>query len=414
MKDFINFNLLSLYIKYSLISLPQFNSIYKNEKINSWISKKYKTNLKTNHKILFNYLEKQIDIFVKSQIKAKGQICLMVSSGRDSRLLYNLIEKYALKYDYIDNFYTFTSVFQNYKKYNEYLELKKIWKKSPRNHTLIKIKANEAFKLLKLANKINRQPVNGLPNILYLKAVEHICNKFKDENKTIVVGIGDQIFFNGNYNTLKVFNKDALSIKLHDNNFKKNFDCLSYKYETLVEKIYSNLKIKNFLKIKNNLLNYININSFNTRGPKVINEFSNIFNWYKVDFFAPFINKKFIDLTLSLPKKDIYDGGMSKTFINFAMSQLNIPNYKNYGLKITTPQREIIFNNQKIINNLIKNSKLIDLGIIDKEKLIKAYKEYIMKYKASYKKKTSFSKLDSYDIWKFISSEYFIQNCLKD
>ena len=43
--------------------------------------------------------------------------------------------------------------------------------------------------------------------------------------------------------------------------------------------------------------------AFNYRGPKVISEFKNIFKYFQTDFFAPFTEKKFIELILSLKKR---------------------------------------------------------------------------------------------------------------
>ena len=83
----INYATLVLYLKYGYISLPGFKSIYKNKKINTWIKPPYKTNLNTTTVYCLNYLEKKIEKFIKKQKKKKKKICLLLSSGQDSRLL---------------------------------------------------------------------------------------------------------------------------------------------------------------------------------------------------------------------------------------------------------------------------------------------------------------------------------------
>ena len=89
----INYNTLVLYLKYGYISLPGFKSIYKNKKINTWIKPPYKTNFNTTTVDCLTYLEKMVEKFVKKQKKKKRKICLLLSSGQDSRLLYKILEK---------------------------------------------------------------------------------------------------------------------------------------------------------------------------------------------------------------------------------------------------------------------------------------------------------------------------------
>ena len=50
------------------------------------------------------YLEKMVEKFVKKQKKKKRKICLLLSSGQDSRLLYKILEKKTIELNYKKNF----------------------------------------------------------------------------------------------------------------------------------------------------------------------------------------------------------------------------------------------------------------------------------------------------------------------
>ena len=88
------------------------------------------------------------------------------------------------------------------------------------------------------------------------------------------------------------------------------------------------------------------------------------------------------------------------------------PNQKNVkGLKIITPQREIIYQSQKKIRQIINTSILIKKKIIDKKKIVKLYNRYLIDYKKYKNNKKMFAKLNSYTIWKFLSAEIFLRSC---
>ena len=151
--------------------------------------------------------------------------------------------------------------------------------------------------------------------------------------------------------------------------------------------------------------------AFNFRGPKVVTEFQNIFKYFKIDYLAPFVEKEFQELILSLKIKELHDGKNKKTFIHNTNLLLD-PNQKNVkGLKIITPQREIIYQSQKKIRQIINTSILIKKKIIDKKKIVKLYNRYLIDYKKYKKNKKMFAKFNSYTIWKFLSAEIFLRSC---
>ena len=81
------------------------------------------------------------------------------------------------------------------------------------------------------------------------------------------------------------------------------------------------------------------------------------------------------------------------------------------GLKVISPQREILYENRKKILKIINTSILVEQKIIDKKKILETFNNYLadfVKYKKSQKK---FEKFNSYSLWKFLSSEIFLRGC---
>ena len=148
--------------------------------------------------------------------------------------------------------------------------------------------------------------------------------------------------------------------------------------------------------------------AFNFRGPKVMAEFINLFEYFKIDYFIPFSKKNFIEIILSMQKLDLHNGVDKKTFVS-KYTLLNCLKKKPKGLKIITPQREIIFFYRSKILKLIENSLLVKFRIVDKQKIKRDLIKYELDFKRLKKNKDSFKKLNSYNIWKFLSSELFVR-----
>lgn len=409
----INYATLVLYLKYGYISLPGFKSIYKNKKINTWIKPPYKTNLNTTTVYCLNYLEKKIEKFIKKQKKKKKKICLLLSSGQDSRLLYKILEKKIIELNYKKNFFNFTGcITHSNKDYDEAHYIKKFWRRKPINHHVIRINQKNIINKIFKANRINFQPINGLPNIIFMSCVEKICKKFGRDKVTLVTGISDQIFFNSlKKQAISQQKKKTSMVNANEGTIFKNSNYLKHKYDEIADKLFSNIKTKIFFKQRHFYHKYINQMAFNFRGPKVVTEFQNIFKYFKIDYLAPFVEKEFQELILSLKIKELHDGKNKKTFIHNTNLLLD-PNQKNVkGLKIITPQREIIYQSQKKIRQIINTSILIKKKIIDKKKIVKLYNRYLIDYKKYKKNKKMFAKFNSYTIWKFLSAEIFLRSC---
>lgn len=409
----INYKLLSLYLKYGYISLPGFRTIYKNRKINKWINPPYKTNLNTSTEEVLLYMKKRFERFVKKQKKEGKYICLLLSAGQDSGLIYQILKETTIKLNYQNFFFCYIGKIShsNYD-YDESFIIKKFWKKKPLNLQVININKDDIFKKIFLANQINFQPVNGLPNIIYMSCVEKICKKFGKKNVNIVTGVGDQIFFNALKKQAKnQQNKGSSLINANDGTIFNNSSYLTPNYERFADELHKRIKTKKFLKERHFFHKYINQMNFNYRGPKVITEFTNIFKYFKVSFFAPFIEKKFCNLILSLKKDHLHNGSHKKSFIFNANNMMYKNEKKIPGLKIITPQREILYNKKKEILQIIKTSYLCKIGMVDKKIILREFENYLKDYD-KYKKNTKkFRQFNSYSIWKFLSSEIFLRSC---
>lgn len=409
----INYKVLSLYLKYGYISLPGFKTIYKNKKINTWLKPPYKTSLKTDTDECLQYFKKRCETIVKKLKIKRKKICLLLSSGQDSRLIYKVLEEIIIKHSYQKNFFCFTGRISHFNDdYDESAIIKKFWNIKPINHKIITINKKNIFKKIFLANQINHQPVNGVPNIIFLSCVEKICKKFGNNKVHIVTGIGDQIFFNALGKQAKKQQKKGSSlINANEGSIFKNSTYLTSKYEKLSDKLFKKIKTKEHFFERHFLHKYINQMAFNYRGPKVITEFKNIFKYFQTDFFAPFTEKKFINLILSLKKKNLHDGKNKKTFIHDSNIIID-PNQKMIvGLKIISPQREFLYENRKKILQIINTSILTKKGIVDKKKILSQFKSYLNNFKRFKKNKKMFQLFNSYSIWKFLSSEIFLRSC---
>ena len=336
---------------------------------------------------------------------------MLLSSGSDSRLIYNLLLKNVLKLNYRKNFFCITGYYRGYKdKYNELNLLEKKWISKPLNHIKVSISNKNFLSNIKKLNLINHQPINGYP----VNTIYHVCKKlvkkFTPKKVVAVAGFNDPIFFNSTLkqyhlsNTKKIFNI-ASDKTLFDNDIFLN----DY-FNNLAVKEFKKIKIKKYFKIKNQYHKYINKMAFYFRSPKTSAEFINIFEHFKLEFFAPFIDKTVITKILSLKKKDLHDGKNPKTAVIQMNKILNTKQKDYQGILVQTPQRELVYKNYKSIIQLIENSLLVKYGIVNKKIILRNFNNYINKYNNCINNENKFKKVNSYEIWKFISSELFLRN----
>jgi len=413
LKKKINLNLLCLYLKYGYISIPPNKTIDKKKNLNSWIKKFNNEHYLSIHDLL-RFLDNYFYKFVKKQINKKKKICLLLSSGSDSRLIYNLLLKNVLKLNYRKNFFCITGYYRGYKdKYNELNLLEKKWISKPLNHIKVSISNKNFLSNIKKLNLINHQPINGYP----VNTIYHVCKKlvkkFTPKKVVAVAGINDPIFFNSTLKQYHLSNIKKIFNIAGDKTLFDNDIFLNDYFNNLAVKEFKKIKIKKYFKIKNQYHKYINKMAFYFRSPKTAAEFINIFEHFKLEFFAPFIDKTVITKILSLKKKDLHDGKNPKTAV-IKMNKILNTKQKNYqGILMQTPQRELVYKNYKSIIQLIENSLLVKYGIVNKKIILRNFNNYINKYNNCINNENKFKKVNSYEIWKFISSELFLRNIKK-
>ena len=405
----INLNSVALYLKYGIIEYPNADSFFVGKKNNRFRNLKIKIRRKKIKTIdLYNYINFLVKKIVKSSKRKKEKIVLFLASGLDSRLIYKILYKQCILESYLKNFYTVTAdINLEGNKYSEFSLIKKKWKKKPHNHIVVKIKYNDFFNDIKHSSMINDQPINGLP-IISIKKLYKFCASIFKRKYVVVTGISDQVF----YNTTKKYLKSAKNKKTHimssDGTAHGPSRYLTKKCEVLADSTYKKLKIFPFFKAKNSYQKLILRQAYHFRGPKVIAEMLNLAKFYKTKHQAPFMDLKMVGMVLGLDKKLLHNKKAKTPILNM----LNIAGGKNFtfpGLKMVTPQREILFNKKNSIYKLIKNSILVKLKICDQKKLYNSYQNYLKDFN-KYKNTKRFINLSSYEIWKFISTELYLRS----
>jgi len=403
----INLEAILLFLKFGFVSIPGTKDFLKKKKIKN-PNIYYKKIKKVGYNHLILSLEKQLTKRINFCRKKKKKIVLFLSSGLDSRLLYYIVYDLCKKSNYLNNFYTLTAETSIYKKrYSEYNLLKKIFNKRIHKNKKVIVNYNNWYQETIKSNKINKRPINGLAYISIKKLFEYSFNKFG--NPLIITGIGDSIFFNSN---LKFFKYSK------NNNFNLfSPDYIKYSNSNYLNKFFDNLakiqrnKIK-LLKFKEKIFkkkkyNFLANQQFFYKGPKVVNEHSSLARFYRCDYYSPYTDKTFYNLVLNLPDNLLFKK-KNKTPVR-EMIKIITSKYPIEGIKLNNPQREIIFRDYKIIySKVISNSILIDLGIVNKNALLKVYNNYLSKFRIGIFN-NNIKKISSYDLWKFISLEIFLK-----
>ena len=400
----LNYDNISLYLKYGIISFPGLK-IKKEKSLKLTKIKGINFN-QISYRDVLNSLLYSIDKQILKSKKKKEKIILFLSSGIDSKFLYYIIYNSCRENKYLNNFYTLTGNIKHYdNKYSELKILRKNLKKKIHNHKVIDISYNDIEEEIIESCRINKKPINGLP-IITMKKLFHYCSKFK--NKIVITGIGDPIFFNADnkiinkLKKLKSLQYTSDGIIYNENNF------LTKKYNDRSKKIFKNLKIKKLFEIKNIYHDVINKQFFYLKGPKVKNEILNLSRHFNVKIFLPFYENELIKKILGLPTNLLFNG-RPKSFINEMLKNIE-GSYPKQGLKMNSPQREFLFEKFEYkIKKIIKGSILQKLKIVDSKKIQSLYsslqKEFFTK-----KNKKSFKNFSSYEIWKFVSTELFLRS----
>ncbi|MDB3976413.1 asparagine synthase-related protein [Gammaproteobacteria bacterium] len=347
-----------------------------------------------------------IRLNVKKILTKHNRISLFMTSGLDSYLIYLVMKRET------DNFKThhdislvtgrFTSP------YDEFSVLKD---KSPdiEIHPYCDTidTPDEALKYLKLAIRANNQPVNGLVAAAVFKAFS-IADKLKS---AAVLGTGETIFFNSNFDFIKTVNSSEIRGYASDKTILKSSDYLTEFGLQLANKGISETTQNYVFDPIGDMEEFIHTQQFWIDAPRVDFENSSYSRHLGVDALTPFRDENLVNIFFNLPKEIQHDG-RSKTVTRLLIEQLDGREYED-GLKMTSPQREYLRLPYKdggfseLVEYFIEHSSLVELGIVDKAKFQNAYDSYVLAFDEA-KRDGSFKELSSYNIWKFFITELWL------
>ena len=156
---------------------------------------------------------------------------------------------------------------------------------------------------------------------------------------------------------------------------------------------------------------FVHSQQFWVKGNRVDYENSSYSRYLSVPAFTPYRDPELLNLFINLPSRLQHDG-RPKTVIRKMIKLLSGTDYPD-GLQMTSPQREFLrmpgeqggFGS--LVDYLIDNSILVELGVVDYAGIKGAYADYIMEYDRV-SGTDEFASFTSYDVWKFFSTELWL------
>jgi hypothetical protein len=413
-QSIVNLDTVSLYLRYGLQPPPGSNRFIKGQSTPKFELPDIKRDNQTDYNDVLVVLKKYIYELVQTS-KLKGRpIVLMLTSGLDSRLLYNLILNEVIKNSSVNDFHTVTGNVSGYD--NKYSEVEKItenWSRKPVNHSIIDVLFSvDSFESdIKHCNLINNGPINGLVSVVLEKVYCYISKTW--ENPLVVSGLGDSVFFatgGGDFIKDKHSNKEKIDLKIYsaDSLVMSESSYLDSKWNKTSSDQLNNTKEHKVFDCNNSYERYIHRQQFFSNGPKVLWENFSYANYYKLELLCPFMGTDLLESILNLPTNLLYDG-RSKTTVMALLEKCEGREPKR-GITMTSPQRELLieyFENE--ISNFFEESILIDIGIVDRKLIVKEVELYLDEY-YSFHLKSKSDQFNSFSIWKFLSTELWFKS----
>ena len=104
--------------------------------------------------------------------------------------------------------------------------------------------------------------------------------------------------------------------------------------------------------------------------------------------------------------KKLFNQCKKTPIVRLIQKRENLKKVPYLGMKVITPQRELIFKHLNKIKKLFINSKLKKDGIINISQCLQELQKFERKF-IKYRNTDKFKNVDSYNIWKIIVSEFF-------
>jgi len=410
----INLDVVACYLKYGLLPPPGNKGFFTDEYISTYdfinLSRKNESDYNDILLVL-----KSICIQIVKQAKTEDRaIVLMLTSGLDSRLLYNVFfDLIKNEYD-LDNFYNVTGDISGWDgRYSEAEKIKDNWEDLPINHKIIDVNLDDFESNVSRCNDMINRPINGLVSVVLERVYHYISKTWK--NPLVISGLGDGIFFNTGGQQFLNKNADLnASMGLHV--FSSDGTVASY--GDYLTKRWSNVASKKLIKTKeikvfpylNLYERYIHHQQFFAKGPKVNWENYGYSNYYKLELKCPYQENKLLESLMNLPTGLLYDGRY-KTVVLVLLEILEgkIP---LKGISVTSPQRELLVSTYKDkVYGLIEISVLVGIGLVSKDLIRRELDSYIDSY-STLQAEGKFEKVNSYSIWKFVSMELWLRTII--
>lgn len=351
--------------------------------INSWYKPKIeKSNLDIMSAV--DFFDSSLSDYMQKFKDEK--ICLSLSSGYDSTLLKFIFE------DRFGPMPTLTHAFRD-TEYNEYSLAKDKLSLTALNNVVysyddIMTNMSEAFKWA-------GRPLNGIAALGICK----VCQSASNRGFThLMSGIGESFWFSSTLEHAEnVLNSNAKThaadrtIQSKDDYLNKDFVNEMQKKKRDFFKPYDlgNSTIKKFISSQQFIYDAPKVNS----GNYIAGALSGVTQVY------PYLSIKNFEICLSLNEDVLHFDNIPKSLINTLVNGYYSSYYATQfpkGIKMIVPQREYVRGiYRQSIEELIRDSKLADAGIVDKSKLLTQFINYSNQAELG----------NAYFIWKFIATE---------
>tara|TARA_B100001093_G_scaffold505879_1_gene563906 strand:- start:2311 stop:4065 length:1755 start_codon:yes stop_codon:yes gene_type:complete len=377
---------------YQIFDLNKFNFTKKQQ---YWKLKKNKSlHVKSADefkKVYHEYFKNSLNLNITSDV----DISMMLSSGFDSRFMYNKLEEF-----YEHKIKTF-SFGWNDKKYDESQYVENNIIKSKSNHKTFKINLDNFLVDLEHMIKLSESPIGGLGSFGVFKMYESIQ---KQNIKVVLSGEGsDELNFgyinmHASYiNEINDKTKQKKELNIFNEIYDENLslDNLRNKYLkanllTPDGKEMSNLNNSTTLssnKIQNNYIKKYKL-------PKLLHFQDRAGGGYGIESRYPYLENDLVDFCFSNNNEYKIINGITKQHIRLNEDKRLTKKF------VAAPQREFFKKNYKSIYEYIKNGNLKKLGLVDINEFEKLYH--------SYSKSNNLG--NSFFAWKILNMEIFLNN----
>jgi asparagine synthetase B (glutamine-hydrolysing) len=411
----LNLDVVACYLKYGLLPPPGNKGFLSGEDISKYELVDINRTAKSDYEDVLHVLKNTCTQIIKKAKLENRAVVLMLTSGLDSRLLYNIFISVAKQENYLDEFYNVTGNISGWDgRYSEADKLKSNWDCTPVNHSIVEVDFNNFESDVRDCNMINNRPINGLVSVVLKQVYKYISQNWL--NPMVVTGIGEGVFFStGGDQFLEKYSDHNDEIKhqvyASDTATLGGSDYLTIEGSRAASRHFNNIKEFKVFEWINLYERFIHRQQFFSDAPKVNWENSSYVNHYNLEMSHPYIDSDLLNTVLNLPSELLYDGTSKSTVRNLVEHLEGVK--ASDGIKMTSPQREILaIVYRDRVYELIESSILASIGVVKKDLIRLEFSNYIDDFNRL-EKENKFDKINSYSVWKFVSAELWVRSILR-